>query len=169
MHQSIIYILYIRLVRNRETLLHDNATCIYIVIKEESSNTRLCLTIDNSPIDRSCTAVLWQQGSVNIKGTKLWHCPYNLWQHPECHHYLQVCLIALKLFQEIGILHLHRLKHWQSMLYSIQLHLRRLQSVLMSAHRLIRLRNHSHHIVAALYKALEGFHSKLWGSHKYDS
>ena len=47
------------------------------------------------------------------------------------------------------------------MLYSILLNLRRLKRILMSAHRFIRLRNHSHNIVSALYKALEGFHRKL--------
>ncbi len=41
------------------------------------------------------------------------------------------------------------------MLYGILLNLRRLQRKLMSAHRFIRLRNHSHNIVTALYQVLE--------------
>ena len=55
------------------------------------------------------------------------------------------------------------------MLYGILLNLRRLQRILMSAHRFIRLRNHSHNIVTALYQVLEGFHRKLRCSHENNS
>ena len=55
------------------------------------------------------------------------------------------------------------------MLYGILLNLRRLQRILMSAHRFIRLGNHSHNIISALYKALEGFYRKLRCSHENNS
>ena len=49
-----------------------------------------------------------------------------------------------------------------------------LDTYLSSRHRkkvdiVTKAKRSNYGIVAALYKALEGFHSKLWSSHKYDS
>ena len=52
---------------------------------------------------------------------------------------------------------------------SVFLHFRRLQHILMTAHRLIRLRHNSHYIVAAFHQTAEGTHRKLRGTHKYDA
>ena len=106
---------------------------------------------------------------MNIEGTKARHIPYHLRQHAESHYHLQVSLIRAKLLYKLRVLHLHWLQYRQTVLYSILLQLRRLQRILMSAHRLVWLSNHSHYIITALYQALEGFHRKLRGSHENDS
>ena len=106
---------------------------------------------------------------MHIEGAILRHRPYHLRQHAEGYYYLQIGLIAAQLLHKLRVFHLHRLQHWQALRKRILLYLRWLQRVLMSAHRLIGLGNHSHHVISALYQALEGFHRKLRGSHEYDS
>ena len=58
LHQSIVYILYIRIVGNGKLALSYDTTCIYIMIEEEGGDTCLCLTIYHSPVDWSCTTIL---------------------------------------------------------------------------------------------------------------
>ncbi len=50
------------LLRNRELLLHDDATGIDVMVEEEGGDTRLLLTIDHSPVDWGSTTILWQAG-----------------------------------------------------------------------------------------------------------
>ena len=168
-HQSVIDIFHICALRNRETLLHDDATCVDVMIEEECSNSRLLLAIDHSPVYWGSATILWQESSMNIEGAKLRHRPNHFRQHTESHYHLQVCLIRAKLLYKLRVLHLHWLQYRQTVLYSILLHLRRLQRILMSAHRLVWLSNHSHNIISAFYQALEGFHRKLRSSHENDS
>ena len=169
MHQSVINILYIGIVGDGEWLLHDDATGIDVVVEEESGDACLRLTIDDSPVDRGSTAVLRKKGCMHIEGAEARHIPYHLWQHSESYHHLQIGLITAQLLYKFRILHLHRLQYWQALRQGILLDLRRLKSVLMATHRFVGLGYYSHHIISAFYKALEGFHRKLRGSHKYDS
>ena len=169
MHQPIVNILHICRLRNRKTFLQDDATGINIVVEEEGGNTRLLLAINHCPVDRRRTAILRKEGCMYIKCTIFRHRPNHLWQHAESNYHLQVSLIRAQLLYKLRVLHLYRLQNWQTLGKSILLHLRRLQRILVSAHRFIGLGNHSHHIITTLYQALEGFHRKLRCSHENNS
>ena len=58
-HQTVINILHIVIILNGEGLLYNDPPRINILVKKEGSYTCLCLTIYNSPINRSSTSILW--------------------------------------------------------------------------------------------------------------
>ena len=78
MHQAVIDIFDIGIVRNREVFLHDDATCIDVMIQEKCRDTRLRLAIDNGPIDGCSTTILGQQGGMHIERAIFRHGPHHL-------------------------------------------------------------------------------------------
>ena len=58
-HKSIIYILDVGRVRNIERQLMYDASCVDLLIKEKSGNACTRLAVDNGPVDRGCTTILW--------------------------------------------------------------------------------------------------------------
>src|SRR5574344_496372 len=79
LHQSFINIFHISIIRNRETLLHNDSSRINILIQEESRYPSFCFSIDYSPIDWSCTTIHRQQSSMHIKSSEPWHSPHHFW------------------------------------------------------------------------------------------
>ena len=55
LHETVIDILHVSIVRNGERLLQDDASCVDVVVEEERRDTRQTLTIDNGPVDGSST------------------------------------------------------------------------------------------------------------------
>ena len=121
-HQAIIDILNISCIRNSKWFLKDNATSIYVFIKEEGRHTCLGLTIDNRPVDRSSTTVLRKQGCMYIKRTQARHTPHYLRQHTKGYNHLHISFIRTQLFYKISILHLYRLQNRQVMFKCIEFH-----------------------------------------------
>ena len=168
-HETVVDIFHISIVGHGKRLLHDDTPRIDVMVEEERCNARLRLAVDDRPVDRCCTTVLWQESGMHIERSEPGHGPYHLGQHAESHHHLQVCPVGAKLLHELRIFHLDRLKHGQVLRQGILLNRRCLQCVLMSSYRFVGLRYHSHHIISTFYKALEGFYRKLRCSHKYNS
>ena len=89
-HQSVVDILHVGIVGNGEVLLQNDAACVDIVVEEERCHARLRLTIDDGPVDGGGTAVLRQQGGMDIERAVLGHRPDYLGQHAESDDHLQV-------------------------------------------------------------------------------
>ena len=166
MHQSIIDIFHISLIRNVESLFQNDSSCVNVMIQEESGHTRLCLAIDYCPVDGRSPTILGQQSRMDIERAILRHSPHHLRQHAESHHHLQVCIVRTKLFHKLRVLHLLRLQHGQAVCHSILLHLRRLHLRLMTTYGFVGLSHYSHHIIIILHQRFQCFHCKLRCSHK---
>ena len=111
MHQSVVDIFHIGIVWNVHAFVHDDASCVDVMIQEEGCHTRFCFAIDDSPVDGSCTAVFRQQGGMHIKCAVLGHAPYHFGQHAERHDYLEVGAPSFKLLEKNRIFHLHGLQN----------------------------------------------------------
>ena len=77
---------------DRGVFLQYDTPCVDLFIEEECCDTRLCVTIDDGPVDGGSTTVLRQEGSMQIEGAERGQCPYDLWQHAEGYDDLQVGL-----------------------------------------------------------------------------
>ena len=109
-HQSVVDVFHIGAVRNVEGLLHDDAPRIDVLVEEEGRHTRLCLTVDDRPVDRGRTAILGQEGRMYVEGAVFRHIPHHLWKHSESDNHLQISLIAAQFLYKVRILHLLRLQ-----------------------------------------------------------
>ena len=58
-HKSVVQVAYALLVADRCALLADNRTFVNLVVEEESGISALLVAIDDSPIYRCCTTILW--------------------------------------------------------------------------------------------------------------
>ena len=166
-HKSVINVFHISVVRNGEFALHDDASGVYVMVEEEGSDTRLSLAVDDSPVDRSRSAVLWQQCGMYVERTESWHIPYHLGQHTERYHYLQVGIIRAQLLYKFRVFHLYRLQYGQSVLQSIFLNSRSAQHRSVASYGFVGLSHNRYNIISVLHKQLERTHSKLRSSHKY--
>ena len=166
-HQPVVDILHVVEVFDFKGFLHDDAPRIDVVVKEERGDACLSLAVDDRPVDGSRTTILRQQGRMHIESAETGHGPNHLGQHAESHHHLQVSLVSTQLLHKFRVLHLYRLKHGQSHRQRILLHLRGLQHILMTAHGLVGLGNHSHHVITAFHQTFQGSNRKLGRSHEH--
>ena len=45
---------------NRDAFLQDDASCVNILVQEESGEAGLLFPVDDSPVDGGCAAILWK-------------------------------------------------------------------------------------------------------------
>ena len=145
----------------------DDITCINLVLKEEGGYASLLVTVYYCPVNGSGTAILGQQRTVQVKGAQTRHAPYNLGEHAERHHNLQVGIQGRELINESGILKLFGLQDRYPLLYRIFLYGAALEHAAMTAHGFIGHGNHTYYIIVLLNKPLQCKLGKLGGSHKY--
>lgn len=145
----------------------DYVAGINLVLKEKGGYASLLVTVYYCPVYGSGTAILGQQRAVQVKGAQTRHAPYNLGEHTERHHNLQVGIQGRELFNESGILKLFGLQDRYPLLYRIFLYGAALEHAAMTAHGFIGHGNHTYYIIVLLNKPLQCKLSKLGGSHKY--
>ena len=139
------------------------------MIEEEGGDARLGLAVDDGPVDGSRAAVLGQQGGMEVEGAHGRHRPYHLGQHTEGHNDLEVSPVAAQLFEESLVLQALGLQDGDVVLQGEQLDGRRLQGVVMTAHRLIGHRDDCHNIILVLHQFTKGLHGKLGSAHEDDA
>ena len=168
-HQSVIDILHVGIVGDVERPLHDDAARVDVVVEEEGGDTCLTLAIDDCPVDGRGSAILRQQGGVDVERAETGHGPHHFGQHTESHHHLQVGVVGAQLADKRRVLHLFGLQHGQTVLQRVFLYFRWLQYTAMASHGLIGLGDNGHHIVSALYEPLQGADGKFGRTHEYDA
>ena len=58
MHQSVVDVFHVGVVRDREFLLQDNASRVDVLVKEKGRHARHRLAIDDGPVDRCGATIL---------------------------------------------------------------------------------------------------------------
>ena len=150
MHEAVVDVLDVGIVRDGEGQLHDDATGVDVVVEEEGGDARLGLAVDDCPVDGSRTAILGQQGGVDIERAVCGHSPHHFGQHAEGHDHLQVGPVGVQLLHESGVFHLLRLEDGQPMLKGILLYGRWLEHASVTAYGLVGLGDHRHHVITVV-------------------
>ena len=146
----------------------NNSAGIYLLVYHEGGYTGDILAVDYRPVDRRRTAILRQQGGVQVKGSAFRHGPDHFRQHPEAHHYKQIGLPGGQFAQELFVLQFFRLQQRQALFYRILLYgaLVHLES---ATGRLVRYGNYAHNPEAAPDKRIQRSHGEFRGTHIYNS
>lgn len=166
-HQPVVHVLHIVIGPDGHPLLLYHLAGVYLVVQEEGGDARLAVSVDDGPVDGGGSAVLRQQGGVQIECSQARHGPHRLGQHAEGHHYLQVGPQAAQLGQEGFVLQTFGLQNGDAVLQRALLHGRGLQLALVPPYGLVRHGDDPHHIVAFVYQSLQCGHCKVGRAHVY--
>ena len=167
-HQLIVHRTHGIIVRDRLSLLTDDSTFIYLVVKQERCNTRLPLTIYHRPIDGCCATILGQQRGVQVEGSQPRHSPNNLGQHTERNDDTQVGLKSAHSLHKSLIAQALGLQNGKTQLASRHLHIALVQ-LLTTPCGLIGRSDHRHDVIPLLHQATQRSHGTLGSTHKYYS
>ena len=168
LHQPVVHRARIVRIGNRHALLTDDLARVYLVLQEKSSDTGLCIAVDDGPVDRRRTAVLGQKGGVQVERAQAGHGPHHLGQHPEGNDHLQVGPPGAELREEGFVLQLLGLQQGQAVCQGVLLDGRLLQPMAASG-RFVGHGDDTHYVVAALHQAAQGLHRKVGCAHIDDS
>ena len=147
--------------------LMDDIAGVYLMLEEEGGYSGLLVSVYDGPVDGGGTAVLWEQGAVEIEGAQAWHVPYCLREHAEGYYNLEVSMESTEGFKEGGVFQLFRLKDGDALLYGVFLDGTALEHTAVTTHGFIRHSDYTYYIITVLNKAAQGELRKLRGSHKY--
>ena len=145
----------------------DYVAGVYLMLEEEGGHACFLVAVYDCPVDRSGTAVLRQEGAVQVEGSQARHVPYHLGEHSEGHYYLKIGLEGSELLDEEGVFQLFGLKEWDSLLHRILLDGAALEHAAVTAHGLVGHGYHTYYIITLLDKTLQRELRELGGSHKY--
>ena len=168
-HHAVVDGAGIVLGQNGDALLQDDAACVNVVVQEEGGHAGFLVPVDDSPVDGGGTAVLRQQGGMEVEGAQWRHGPYHLGQHAECHHNLQVGIERLELLEEVLVAQTFGLQHRYVVAYGKLLYWTGLQHVVVAAYGLVGHGYYAHDIITLGQQALKRGHRKVGRAHIYDS
>jgi hypothetical protein len=153
--------------QDRNTLLVDYIAGVNLMLEEKGGYASLLVTVYDGPVDGGGSAVLREQGTVEIEGAQAWHVPYYFREHTEGYYYLEIGLKGGKGFKEGRIFQLFRLKYGNTLLYRVFLDGTALQHTAVTTHRFIRHGDYTYYIITLLYKTAQGELRKFRSAHKY--
>src|SRR5690606_11612297 len=164
MHQFLIKRSQIVFLKNGFLLLKNYIACIDLMFKEERCNSGFFFAIDDSPVDGGSATVIRQKGGMEIKCTQRRHVPHYFRQHSKSHHDLYIGLITFKFFYKFGRFEVAGLQYRDTM-PDCGLFDRWSNQFSAPALRFVGGGDNSHDIPALLYQQIQGWNSKLGGTH----
>ena len=114
LHESVVDILYVGIVGDGELALGDDATGVDVVVEEEGGDAGEGLAVDDCPVDWRCATIVGEQGCMDVECAEARHCPHHFGEHAERYDDLEVGIVAAQLLEEVLVLHLQGLQHWQT-------------------------------------------------------
>ena len=169
MHEAVVDVAHGVGVGNGSGHAVDDAACVYFVVEEEGGNASFCLAVDDGPVDGGSTAVLRQQGGVEVEGAHGGHGPDDLGQHAEGNDDLEVGMVAAQLLQKGFVLQAFGLQDGEAHREGILLDGRGLQGVVVAAHGFVGHGDHGDDVIVVLNEFLKGLHGELGSAHEDDA
>ena len=94
LHESVVDVLYVGIVGDGELALGDDATGVDVVVEEEGGDAGEGLAVDDCPVDWGCTAIVGEQGCMDVECAEARHGPHYFGEHAERDNDLEVGMVA---------------------------------------------------------------------------
>ena len=163
-HQAVVHVTRGIGIGNAAFLAEDDTARVNVFVDHEGRHTRHLLPVDDRPVDGGGTAILRQEGGMQVESAQRRHGPDHIGQHPEAHDDKQVGLERLQGFEEGRVTQLLGLQDGQAFLHRVLLDGTFIHLEAASA-GLVGHGHHAHHMVFLLQEGVQGGHRKFGGTH----